>query len=155
MERDAMAQSLAKILIHVVFSTKERHPFLVAEVRPVLHAYMAAVLKGIDSPALIINSVSDHLHLLCRMSKNVRVCDLVEEIKTSTSKWLKTQDRSLTKFAWQNGYGAFSVSPSQVESVRRYIERQETHHRRVSFQDEFRRLLAKHGVEFDERYVWG
>ncbi len=149
-----MAQSLAQILVHVVFSTKERRPYLKPPVRPEMHAYAATVLKAMDSPATVLNSVDDHLHILCRLSKNHPVCDVVQEVKTSTSKWLKTKGGVLTKFRWQNGYGAFSVSPSQAALVRRYIENQESHHRRFSFQDEFRGMLTKCGIEFDERYVW-
>jgi len=128
-----MAQTLAQILVHLIFSTKERYPFLYAEVRPELHSYAASVLKELDSPAIVINSVADHMHILCRLSKNRAVCDVVQEIKTSTSKWLKTKGEMLAKFQWQNGYGVFSVSPSQVDSVRQYIQGQEEHHRRVSF----------------------
>jgi len=134
--------------------TKERYPFLDPPIRAELHRYMATVLDGVASPAILINSVADHVHVLCRLSKNHAVCDVVREIKTSTSKWLKTKRGTLAKFRWQNGYGAFSVSPSQMASVRRYIESQEAHHRTVSFHDEFRRFLARYGVEFDERYVW-
>ncbi|MHC4696092.1 MAG: IS200/IS605 family transposase [Planctomycetota bacterium] len=149
-----MAQSLAQILIHVVFSTKARYPYLRADVRPELHAYTATVLKSLDSPVILVNSVDDHAHVLCHLSKNNAACDLIQKVKTSTSKWLKTKGGILTKFRWQNGYGAFSVSPSQADSVRKYIEDQEIHHRKVSFQDEFRRLISGHGLELDERYVW-
>lgn len=149
-----MSQSLAKILVHVIFSTKQRHPYLVPEIRPELHRYMATVLKGLESTAIVINAVDDHVHILCRLSKNRAICDVVQEIKTSTSKWLKTKGGGLSKFQWQSGYGAFSVSPSQAESVRRYIENQEVHHRSVSFQDEFREFLVNCDVDFDERYVW-
>jgi len=149
-----MAQSLARILIHVVFSTKERYPYLQPDVRPELHAYTATVLKGLESPAILVNSVDDHVHLLCHLSKNLAACDLIQKVKTSTSKWLKTKGGVLAKFRWQSGYGAFSVSPSQVDSVRTYIENQETHHKRVTFQDELRGLLARHGLALDERYAW-
>ena len=150
-----MAQSLAQILIHVVFSTKERYPYLQTDVRPELHAYAATVLEALESPAMLINSVDDHVHSLCHLSRNHAVCRVIQKVKTSTSKWLKTKRGMLSKFGWQNGYGAFSVSPSQVASVRSYIEAQQSHHRTVSFQEELRGLLAKHGLEFDERYVWG
>ena len=150
-----MAQSLAKILIHVVFSTKERYPYLQSDLRPELHAYSATVLKGLESPAILVNSVDDHMHLLCHLSKNHAVCDLIQKVKTSTSKWLKTKGGVLAKFRWQNGYGVFSVSPSQVDPVRKYIEDQEIHHRKVSFQDEFRGLLSRHDLQLDERYAWG
>ena len=153
-ERTGMAQSLSKILIHAVFSTKNRYPFLIAEVRPELQAYSATVLKNCDSPALAINSVADHIHLLCALSKNWALCDLIKELKTSTSKWIKTKGGILSKFHWQAGYGAFSVSQSQMESVRTYINQQEEHHRQMTFEDELKSILRKHGVEYDERYVW-
>lgn len=149
-----MAQSLSKILVHIIFSTKNRHPFLTGEVRPELHAYAATVLKNCDSPALILNSVADHIHILCALSKNWAVCDLIKELKTSTSKWIKTKGSTLRKFQWQAGYGVFSVSELQIGSVRTYIAEQERHHRRVSFEDEFMRFLRRYGVEYDERYVW-
>ncbi len=149
-----MAQSLAQILIHVVFSTKERYPYLQPGLRPELHAYAATVLAALESPAILVNSVDDHVHFLCRLSRNHAVCHVIQKVKTGTSKWLKTKGGVLSKFRWQSGYGAFSVSPSQVAAVRRYIEGQQSRHRSLSFQDELRGLLAKHGLEFDERYVW-
>jgi len=149
-----MAQSLAKILVHLVFSTKDRYPYLIAEVRPELHAYAATVLKSSESPAITINSVADHIHVLCSLSRSRAICDLIEELKTSTSKWIKTKGGILEKFHWQNGYGAFSVSQSQVESVKTYIAAQEKHHRRMTFEEEFRSFLHKHEMEYDERYVW-
>ena len=149
-----MAQSLAQIFVHIIFSTKGRYPFLTPEVRPELHAYTATVLKTAESPAVIINSAADHVHILCALSKNSSAADLVQEVKTSTSKWIKTKGRDLQKFQWQAGYGIFSVSPSQVAAVRRYIEDQEKHHRRMTFEDELRRVLVKCGVKYDERYVF-
>jgi REP element-mobilizing transposase RayT len=149
-----MAQSLSKVLIHILFSTKERYPFLTPDVRPELHAYAATVLKNRESPTLIINSVANHVHALCLLSRKWAVAGLVEELKTSTSKWIKTEGGMLRKFYWQNGYGAFSVSQSMAASVRQYIANQEEHHRHLTFQDELRSLLRKHEVEYDERYLW-
>ena len=123
-----------------------------AAVRPQLHGYMAGVLKEIGSPALVINSVADHVHILCALSKNLAACKLVEEVKKSSSKWMKTQGVPL--FSWQNGYGVFSVSESNAAAARKYIENQQAHHRKTGFQEEFRRFLEKHRVEYDERYVW-
>jgi putative transposase len=147
-----MPQSLANILVHVIFSTKERRPLIDDYVRAGLHGYMAGILKEIDSPALIINSVRDHVHVLCSLSKNLPACKLIEEVKKSSSKWMKTKGTPL--FAWQNGYGVFSVSQSNADPVRRYIEGQAAHHRRLTFQEEFRRFLEKYRVQYDERYVW-
>jgi putative transposase len=154
MEERALAQSLAQILIHIIFSTKNRYPFLIPEVRPELHAYAATVLKSCQSPALTINSVEEHIHVLCHLSKNYAACDLIEEVKTSTSRWIKTKGGILRKFHWQNSYGVFSVSSSLVPSVKTYITNQERHHRRMTFQEEFRKFLEKYEVSYDERYVW-
>ena len=150
-----MPQSLAKILVHIVFSTKHRQPFLKDEsLRGELHAYAITVLKSRDSPSLAINTVEDHIHILCSLSRKITVADLVEQLKTSTSKWLKTKSPSLKRFYWQAGYGAFSVSESKRPAIMRYIARQQEHHRRMTYQDELRLICAKQGIEIDERYVW-
>lgn len=149
-----MPQSLAHVLVHLIFSTKDRYPFLAAEVRLELFAYSAKVLAEHDSPAILINGVDDHVHVLCRMSRTISIADLVKELKISTSKWLKTNGGMLSKFQWQSGYGAFSVSPSKSSDVRRYIENQGERHRTMSFQEEYREFLVRYGIEFDERYVW-
>lgn len=149
-----MPQSLSSILIHLVFSTKNREPFLTPEVEAELYPYMASVFKAMKSPALIINGTSDHLHTLFSLSRVVTIADLVEEVKAGSSKWIKTKGREFRNFHWQSGYGAFSIGQSQVPTVKRYIRRQKEHHRRVSFQDECRKFLKAYEVEFDERYVW-
>jgi REP element-mobilizing transposase RayT len=152
---NAMPQSLARVVLHVVFSTKNRVPFLrETEVRARLHAYMAGVLQNIGCEPILINGVEDHVHILCNLSRKVTIAGLVEEAKKSTSKWMKEQGPQYGDFFWQGGYGSFSVSQSNVEQVRAYIATQEEHHRTVSFQDEFRALCRKHGIEIDERYVW-
>jgi putative transposase len=151
-----MPQSLARVVLHVVFSTKNRVPFLrETEVRARLHAYMAGVLQHIGCEPILINGVEDHVHILCNLSRTVTIAGLVEEAKKSTSKWMKEQGPQSGDFFWQGGYGSFSVSQSNVEQVRHYIATQAEHHRTVSFQDELRALCRKHGVEIDERYVWG
>jgi REP element-mobilizing transposase RayT len=147
-----MPQSLANILIHAVWSTKERRPLISDGVRVGLHGYMAGILKNIESPALIINTVADHVHVLCQLSKNLAACKLVEEVKKSSTKWLKAQ--GVAAFAWQNGYGVFSVSQSNVAAVRKYIEGQAEHHQKRDFRDEFRAFCKRHSVPLDERYVW-
>lgn len=147
-----MPQSLANILIHVIWSTKERRPLISDGVRAELHGYMAGVLKRVESPALIINSVADHVHVLCQLSKNLAACKLVEEVKKSSSKWMKEQ--GALDFSWQGGYGAFSVSQSNVPAVRNYIKRQPEHHQKRDFKSEFRAFCKRHGVTIDERYVW-
>jgi REP element-mobilizing transposase RayT len=150
-----MPQSLARIVLHVVFSTKNRTPFLQdPTMRIRLHSYMAGGLQGHGCEPILINSVADHLHLLCNLSRTMTVAGLVEETKKASSKWMKEQAAKYHDFFWQSGYGAFSVSQSNVERVREYIAEQEVHHRKVSFQDEFRALCRKHRMEIDERYVW-
>lgn len=149
-----MPQSLANIYIHLIFSTKDRFPFLSKEVRPDLHAYMATVLANLNSPAVLINSVEDHVHILFNMGRTVALAQVVEDVKKSSSKWIKTQGASFSKFAWQAGYGGFSVSESNAPKVANYIQCQEEHHRTKSFQDEYRVFLKKHKIQFDERYVW-
>jgi REP element-mobilizing transposase RayT len=150
-----MPQSLARVVLHVVFSTKNRVPFLrVAEVRTRMHAYMAGVLQNSGCEPILINGLEDHVHVLCNLSRTVTIAGLVEEAKKATSKWMKEQGPEYRDFFWQGGYGSVSVSQSNLEQVRGYIATQEEHHRTVSFQDEFRALCRKHGIEIDERYVW-
>jgi REP element-mobilizing transposase RayT len=150
-----MPQSLAQIYLHIVFSTKERRPFLQGtSIRDEMHNYLGGICNNVGCPILRVGGVADHVHLLCRFGRTITVADLVQELKRESSKWAKTKSDSLRDFHWQNGYGAFSISPGHVEPVRSYIANQEEHHRIVTFQDEFRRLLAKYGLECDERYVW-
>lgn len=151
-----MSQSLAKVYVHIIFSTKNRTPWLKdSDLRSELFAYMATVLKNdVDSPALIINGVEDHVHVLCRLSRKFAIMDVLKAAKTETSKWIKNQGPGLKDFAWQGGYGIFSVSQSNVEEVKRYITNQEEHHKKMSFKEEFREICRRHGVEIDERYVW-
>ena len=150
-----MPQSLAQIYLHIVFSTKNRRPFLQdAAIRDELHKYLGGTCNNRGCPVLRVGGVADHVHVLCRLGKTISVADLVKELKRESSQWVKTKGPELEDFYWQSGYGAFSVSPAHVEVLREYIGKQEELHRTVTFQDEFRRLLAKYGVEFDERYVW-
>ena len=149
-----MPQSLSFLLIHIVFSTKDRAPLLTPEVRPDLHAYLATVTRNAGCECYRVGGVADHVHLAIRLSRTVTVAHLVEELKTSSSKWLKAQSPALAHFAWQNGYGVFSVGPSDLEALRKYIDTQEEHHRTHTFQEEYRAFLKRYGVEFDERYIW-
>ena len=151
-----MPQSLAKILIHLVYSTKDREPWLADDgVRQQLYAYKAAILRdNVDSPALAIGSVDDHIHILLALSRKFAVMKVVEEAKTETTKWIKKQGVQYAGFHWQNGYGAFSVSESNVAQVEAYVRNQAEHHARHTFQDEFRELCRRHGLVVDERYVW-
>ena len=148
-----MPQSLSHIYIHLVFSTKNRQPLISESIAPDLHAYMATVFHDeCRSTAKLIGGVEDHIHALFNLSRTWCLADVVEAVKTSTSKWIKTQ--GVRQFSWQSGYGAFSVSRSNIEAVEHYIRNQREHHRQQDFKDEFRGLLKKHDVEYDERYVW-
>ena len=148
-----MSQSLARLLVHSVFSTKERRPFVRSEeVRTEIYAYIAGILRNLQSPSIIIGGAKDHIHILSALSKNVALSELIGRIKGSSSKRLK--EKGIHGFAWQNGYGAFSVSEWQVAAVTAYIANQAEHHRQFSFQDEVRQLLKRHHTAFDERYVW-
>ena len=149
-----MPQSLAKILVHLIFSTKSREPVLHDDVRPELHKYLAKILKEFDSPAILINSVEDHVGILFSHSKNHALIKIVEELKKNSSKWIKTKSTQYARFHWQNGYGAFSVSQSNAKTVEDYIANQAEHHRCKTFQEEYREFLNKYEVVFDERYVW-
>jgi putative transposase len=150
-----MPQSLSCLLIHVVFSTSDRAPILGSAVRPALYAYLAAVARNAGCECYRVGGFADHVHLAVRLSRTITTARLVEELKTSSSKWLKTQSPALSDFAWQGGYGAFSIGPSSLEALKQYIDKQEEHHQTRTFQEEYRILLKRYGVECDERYVWG
>jgi len=150
-----MPQALSAVYIHLVFSTKERRPFLRdIAVRESLHAYMGAISKRLECLPLIVGGVEDHAHLLCRLGRTITQAELVKEIKRVSNLWLKEQGPDYRDFEWQNGYACFSVSQSNLPEVARYISEQEQHHGKMSFQDELRALLRRHEIEWDERYVW-
>ncbi len=150
-----MSQSLVRIYLHIIFSTKHRRPYLTDRtLQEKVYGYMSGICKNLGCLALKIGGVEDHVHLLTRHSKTLAISDFMRELKRSSSAWLKTESTELASFHWQDGYGAFSVSPSHMEDIKKYITTQETHHRKESFQDEFRRLCKKYGIEIDERYVW-
>jgi len=147
-----MAQSLSRVLIHLVFSTKDREPLIAPEHRDRLFDYLGGTLNGIKYPPVIVGGMPDHVHLLFAQAKTLSLSDIIEEVKKESSKWAKTVIHP--DFYWQNGYGAFSVSPSKVTQVKDYIANQEKNHRRRGFQDELRQLLRKNGIEWNERYLW-
>ena len=149
-----MSQSLVKLSTHIIFSTKYRQPLIDAVIEPELHAYLGAVCNEIDSIPVKVGGYTDHIHILCLLSKKVALMDLLEEVKKRSSKWIKEKGEAYKDFYWQRGYGAFSVNPSELEVVIRYIENQHEHHTKRTFQDEFRGFLKKYNVEYDERYVW-
>lgn len=149
-----MPQSLARLHIHLVFSTKNREGLILDSVRQALHSYMASVLQNLGCTPVIINSVEDHAHILFDLSRTVALSAAVEDVKKSSSKWIKTQGEAFAGFSWQAGYGAFAVSESNVAAVREYVARQGERHREISFEEEYRQFLTRHGIVFDERYVW-
>jgi REP element-mobilizing transposase RayT len=148
-------QSLAKILVHTVFSTKDRRPYLQDRaLRGEMHRYLGGVLANLKCQPIIVGGVDDHVHLLSVLARTCQAAEMVKEVKRGSSMWIKAKTPALRKFSWQSGYGVFSVGFSQIPAVKRYIANQEEHHRRTSFQDEFRSLLKRYQIDFDERHVW-
>jgi putative transposase len=148
-----MPQSLARLLVHLIFSTKNRISFLHApQLRSEVHAYLTASLQGLDCEPLQVGGVADHVHLLFGLSRTISLAELVKHLKTSSTKIMREKGHG--DFSWQTGYGAFSVSESNKSTVIANIVDQEMHHRKMTFQEEIRTLLKKHGVRFDERYIW-
>ena len=150
-----MPQSLSVVYLHLVFSTKDRRPLLRDPIlRAEMHAWLAASSRKLGCPSILIGGVEDHVHILARHGRTISQADWVKELKRTSSLWIKERDRGASDFAWQAGYGVFSVSAANLEAVRDYVARQEEHHRAPSFQDEFRTLLQSHGETWDEQYVW-
>ena len=150
-----MPQSLSQLYVHLVFSTKNRQQLIYPKIAADLYAYMATVFHDeCRSTARLIGGTEDHIHALFNLARTWCIADVVEAVKTSTSKWMKAQDPLLRGFSWQSGYGAFAVSQSNIHQVEEYIRNQREHHRRLDFKAEFRGLLDKHEIEYDERYVW-
>lgn len=150
----AMPQSLSRIMIHMVFSTKYRERVLTPSIRTELHPYLVGVLNNIDCPSLQVGGVEDHVHLFFGLSRTRTVAQVAETVKTSSSKWIKTKGAEFANFHWQSGYGAFSISQKHADIVINYIRNQEAHHAATEFQDEYRTILTQHNINFDERYVW-
>jgi putative transposase len=148
-----MPQSLSQVLIHIVFSTKNRVPLITLEIDSELHAYLGQICNNHNCPSILINGVANHVHILCGLSRTLTMADLIEESKTGSSKWLKTRSPDLLMFSWQNGYGVFSVDWRNADAVKSYIAGQKEHRARVTFEEEYRKLLHDLGVAFDERYV--
>src|SRR5260370_24530153 len=138
-----MPQSLSSILIHLIFSTKNREPFITPAIEGELHPYMATIFRDHKSPSLVIDGKSDHVHILFVLGRAITVADLVEEVKNGSSKWIKTKGAEFKSFHWQKGYGAFSIGQSNVAALKRYIQNQKQHHRRVTFEEEYRNFLKR------------
>lgn len=149
-----MSQSLTQLYMHIVFSTKNHVPFIKPSISNELFNYIGGILNNIECHPIKIGGIDDHIHILCRLSKKITIIKLLEEIKKSSSKWIKTKGEEFVKFHWQDGYGASTVSPSGIDNVRLYIENQEEHHRHKQFSDEFIELLKTNNTDYDERYLW-
>ena len=149
-----MPQSLSLTVLHLVFSTKGRMPLLTPEILPEMHAYLATIASHRDGECYRVGGVADHVHLAVRLSRTTSIANLINELKSSSTRWIKTRSPAFAQFAWQRGYGAFSVGPKDLAAVIAYIDGQEEHHKTRTFQDEYRLFLRQYGIEFDERYVW-
>ncbi|HEV3142471.1 MAG TPA: IS200/IS605 family transposase, partial [Gemmataceae bacterium] len=143
-----MPQSLSAIYVHLIFSTKNRAPLIRPEIEDALHKYYAGILRNLDSPLICAGGTTDHIHILLRLGRKMSIADLVEETKSSSSKWIRTKGVEYRDFYWQNGYGAFSIGQSGVPGVKSYIGKQKEHHRKKSFQEEFRQFLKRYEIEY-------
>jgi len=149
-----MSQSLSNVLIHIVFSTKERYPFIDDHIEPELYAYITSIVASHGGYIHKIGGVADHVHLFIKLPRTISMSHFLEEIKKNSSKWIKTKHQKYCNFSWQKGYGVFSVSESQFQAVVTYISNQKEHHKTVSYQEEYRKILQLNKVSYDERYVW-
>jgi REP element-mobilizing transposase RayT len=149
-----MPQSLHVLSTHIIFSTKERRPWLTTEIRPRVWAYMSRILQNLECQSITIGGADDHVHILCNLTKKHATIKVLEMVKKDSSKFVKTLGTNLSSFHWQDGYGLFGVSPSHVEPVREYVLGQEEHHKKETFQEELVRILKKYRVQYDERYLW-
>jgi REP element-mobilizing transposase RayT len=149
-----MPQSFTKLYAHLIFSTKNRKPFLHEDIQPRVHAYLATAVRSLDSPYVVVGGVADHVHILFEMGKKHAPVAFVEQVKRESSKFVKTLGPRLGNFFWQRGYGMFSVSPTHRADAEEYVRNQAKHHEKKTFQEEFREFLKRYGIEYDERYVW-
>ena len=149
-----MPQSLVKNYLHITFSTKNRSPFIDNEVKDELFNYLGGICKNMECNPVQVGGVEDHIHILCLLSRKIALMKLIEELKSHSSKWIKTKGSKYQKFYWQKGYGSFSVNPSEIETVVNYIQNQNEHHKKKTYKDEYLAFLKKYHVEYDERYVW-
>ena len=149
-----MPQSRSLVVVHIIFSAKGRQPFLDPTLRAATHGYLATVARNAGCECYQVGGMADHVHLAIRLSRTITIADLLEKLKTTSSKWIKAQPAGPSRFAWQRGYGCFSIGPQDLAALRLYIAEQEEHHRTRTFQEEFRMFLGKYGVEYDEAYVW-
>jgi putative transposase len=149
-----MPQSLSRVILHIIFSTKNREPWIDPAIRPRMHAYLAAICRDLGAQAFRVDGAADHVHIVTTLPRTLSQAQMVEQAKKTSSKWIKALEPRSRGFFWQRGYGAFSVSVSQLDTVLQYLHTQEEHHRTRTFQEEYHELLCRHGIEFDEQYVW-
>lgn len=149
-----MAQTVFSSYFRIVFSTKHRFDFITPEIEAQLYAYIGGIVRNLGGKLLAAGGTANHIHVLISMSKKILVPDLVGALKRDSSKWIKTNGGMLAKFAWQDGYAAFSIGHTQIATVEKYIESQKEHHRKKLFEDEMRGFFRKYEIEFDERYIW-
>jgi putative transposase len=149
-----MGQSLVRNCIHIIFSTKHRETLIHPPFEDELHNYLGGICNTLECHPIKVGGYTDHVHILCLLSKKIALIKLIEEIKKGSSKWMKTKDETLKNFYWQDGYGAFSINPSQIDTVVAYIANQHEHHKKKTYQEEYKAFLKKYNVEYDERYVW-
>jgi len=149
-----MAQSLSKVYLHIVFSTKKRFPFIKPEIEDELYAYMGGTIKKLGGIPFIINGMGDHIHIFSTLPRTVALSKFLEEIKKNSSRWIKTKGREYQNFAWQGGYAAFSVSSSLKDTIVKYIQNQKEHHRSLTFKEEVIKFLKKYDLDYDEKYLW-
>ncbi len=149
-----MGQSLVQNYIHIIFSTKNREPFISHRIEEDLYSYLGGICNRLECTVLKIGGYRDHIHIFCMLSKKIALMKLLEEMKSHSSGWIKTKGDEFSNFYWQNGYGAFSVKHADVQSVITYISRQKEHHSQRDFKEEFRSFLKKYNVQYDEKYVW-
>jgi REP element-mobilizing transposase RayT len=149
-----MPQSLSKMNVHIIFSTKNRDAMLTQEIQPDLYRYIGGICNNLECPPVQIGGFTDHLHILCVFSRKIALMNLVKEIKVGSSVWIKNLGSRYSNFHWQDGYGCFSVSPNETGPVINYIQQQTTHHQKRTYQEEYRDFLKTYDVTYDERYVW-
>jgi REP element-mobilizing transposase RayT len=149
-----MPQSLVKNYIHITFGTKYRQPFIDDPIKEELFSYIGGICKRLECNPVIVGGFQDHIHILCLLSRKIPLMKLIEEVKSHSSKWIKSKGTRYRRFYWQNGYAGFSVRPTQVAVVKNYIMNQEIHHKKQTFKDEYLTLLQKYSIEYDEKYIW-
>ena len=149
-----MPQSLVYNYMHITFSTKDRNPFIDKNISAELFSYLGGICKNKECNPIIIGGHKDHVHILCLLSQKIALMNLIEQIKSHSSKWIKTKGKQYQNFYWQRGYGGFSVNPTEVEIVKNYIQNQEEHHKKKTFKEEYLAFLKKYKIDYDEKYVW-